>query len=125
GGRVPRDCVQMRPLVCDAAPGVVGDQPALGLGADLLRECDERRGVARPRVPDDEGAHAPTTTPAPPRRGSPAAARLPSSRRSTAATPPQNRLRRHQPTPSWPAAPSAYTNPSSLPPERWTWGSST
>jgi cysteinyl-tRNA synthetase len=50
----------------------------------------ERIGIRGRRGPDDEPVtHAGTTMPCPPRRRSPAAARLPSSSRSTADAPPK------------------------------------
>src|SRR5207302_183286 len=54
---------------------------------DRTPELDQRRGIGRCRTPDDVTGH--TMTPWPPRRGSPAASRLPSSRSSTAAAPPK------------------------------------
>ena len=47
GVRVAPDRAQVAPLLGDAAPASVGDQPALRLGADGARERDELRRVAR------------------------------------------------------------------------------
>src|ERR671937_2444987 len=70
-------------LVADAPPAVRGDEPALRLVADLRPELDERGRV--PGVGLADRRHVSTTTPWPPRRGSPAASSVPSSRISTAA----------------------------------------
>ena len=78
---------QVAALVGDAAPAVRVQQPALRLAADRRGELDERRGVVG-RAGRIETRHS-TTIPWPPRRGSPAAASVPSARRSTAATPPK------------------------------------
>src|SRR5205085_7331744 len=86
--RVAAQGAEVAALVADAAPAVRGDEPPLGLAADRGAERDERGGVARLGPADGRG-HAGTTTPWPPRRGSPAAASVPSSRTSTAAAPPK------------------------------------
>ena len=83
------------PLVADGAPAALGQQPAARLCRHSLRERDEPLCVARLRAPDAV-VHAETTTPAPPRRGSPAAASVPSASRSTADTPPKKRFCRSQ-----------------------------
>ena len=82
------DRPQVAPLVGDAARPSRGEQPALGLSRYLAREGDKRRCVRRRRRPDRELAHS-TTMPRPPRRGSPAAASVPSARHSTPAAPPK------------------------------------
>ena len=74
-------------LLAGCAPDAVGDQPAAGLGGDGLGELDERPGVPRLRLADDDPLSE--TIPWPPRRGSPAAASVPSGRISTAAAPPK------------------------------------
>src|SRR5262249_25600937 len=96
GVRVPMHGLQVAPLVRDRAPVRRGEDPAPLLAPDLFGERDERRRVVRLRTAND---HV-TTMPAPPRRGSPAAASEPSARRSTAETPPKNRFRSPQRTTS-------------------------
>src|SRR5205823_2335703 len=73
------DGADVASLVADAAP-LRPDQPALGLRADGRCERDERRRIAGLRAAD---VHS-TTTAVPPRLGSPAPARPPSGRTSTA-----------------------------------------
>ena len=81
------------------APPLPGDadQPALRLAAHGLCEPRQLLGVGRIGVAD-RVAHYRTTTEPPPRRGSPAAASEPSSRISTAETPPKKRFRSRQRT---------------------------
>ena len=86
GVRVALQRAQVAALLGDAAPAVGVQQPGLRLAADGRSERDEGGGVLGPRGRIE--SH-PTTIPWPPRRGSPAAARLPSALRSTAATPPK------------------------------------
>ena len=74
-------------LLRDRSPLPVGDQPGLRLRADGLGEVDQGIRVTRTRDTDRDG-HA-TTTPAPPRLGSPAASSSPSAPRATAETPPK------------------------------------
>ena len=81
GIRVPAERAQVAALLPDAAPAVRVEQPGLGLAADRGAELDERRRVLRARRADLD--RHPTTMPWPPRRGSPAAASVPSGRRST------------------------------------------
>src|SRR5919201_3046830 len=88
GVRVAAERAEVATLVADAPPAVRGDEPALRLVADLRPECDECGRVAGLGLADRR-RHASTTTPWPPRRGSPAAASVPSSRTSTAAAPPK------------------------------------
>ena len=85
-------------FVAETADGIVGrislardTHPASEHVADLglmVAATHRRRGVTGSRPADVDG-HASTTTPAPPRRGSPAASRLPSARRATAEAPPK------------------------------------
>ena len=77
---------QVAALVRSRAPARGRQDPASLLAPDTLREGDERLRVGRIRSTDADHA---TTTPAPPRRGSPAAASMPSGLRSTAETPPK------------------------------------
>src|SRR5581483_11998164 len=98
---MPAQRAQIPALAGDAPPGRRGQQPSLRLRGHLVRERDERRGVARLGRADNR-SHVPTTAAAPPRRGSPAAASPPSGRTSTAAAPPKKRLRRRQRTTSYP-----------------------
>ena len=85
--RVALDAADVAPLV--AAPPVIG-QPQLGLACDVPSERHERVRITGDGRPDEEPvAQSETTMPCPPRRGSPAAARLPSSSRSTADAPPK------------------------------------
>ena len=81
------------------APPLAGDadEPALRLRAHRVGEPGQLLRIGRIGVPDLE-AHASTTTAAPPRRGSPAPASEPSSRISTAETPPKKRFRWRQRT---------------------------
>ena len=74
GVRVAADCAQVTALVRNVAPAVRRDEPALRFGADGLAELGEPLRVVRSCSTDDHS----TTTPAPPRRGSPAAASSPS-----------------------------------------------
>ena len=76
----------------------IGEQPTLRLGADRGRKRNERRSIAGLGRTNPD-VHS-TTTPAPPRRGSPAAASVPSGQISTAAAPPKKRFRRRQRTTS-------------------------
>jgi len=89
---VATDRLEEAPLV-SRAPPLAGDadQPALRLGAHSVRETGQLLRVGGIGVTDPE-AHASTTTAAPPLRGSPAPASEPSSRISTAETPPKKRL---------------------------------
>ena len=75
-------------LVARAAPARIGEQPALLLGGDRRRELDERR--ASPGTAFRTRNAQLTSTPAPPRRGSPAAASVPSG----STRPPRRRRRR-------------------------------
>ena len=96
--RMPAQGTHVASLVGDATPVRVGEQPALRFRADGSGERDERCCVGRfGRTNLD--VHS-TTTPAPPRRGSPAAASVPSEQVSTAAAPPKNRFRRRHRTTS-------------------------
>src|SRR6266404_37345 len=80
---------QISALVADRPPlAVGGDEPSLRLAAHVLREPRQFLRIVGMRGTHDEVTHA-TTTPAPPRRGSPAAASAPSARTSTALTPPK------------------------------------
>src|SRR5690242_5188103 len=81
GPQVPQHIADRAPLA------VGGDQPRLGLGADNLGEARQLLRVLGTRGADDEVQG--TTTPAPPRRGSPAAASSPRSNTSTALAPPK------------------------------------
>ena len=85
--RMPPQRAQVATLLGDAAPAVRVQKPAFGLAADRGGERGERRGILG-LGRSDEQRHS-TTIPCPPRRGSPAAASVPSARRSTAATPPK------------------------------------
>src|SRR5262249_29418129 len=91
GVRGAPDGAQVPPFLPHVAPVSLGDQPGLGLGADRAAKLDESSGVGGYGAPNDEPGHT-TTTPWPARRGSPAAARLPSSRSSTPAAPPKERV---------------------------------
>src|SRR4029079_13855152 len=85
--RIPPQALYAAPLV--RRPPVVG-QPELALGSDAAAELDQRICVRGCRRPHNEPViHAETTMPCPPRRGSPAAARVPSGSISTAETPPK------------------------------------
>src|SRR5215208_876609 len=85
--RVALDATDVAPLV--AAPPGIG-QPEFGLACDFAPERNERVRVTGDRGPDQEPvAQSETTMPCPPRRGSPAAARLPASSFSTADAPPK------------------------------------
>ena len=61
------DRAQVAPLVADAAPLAVRDQPALGLGADRLRERDQRGRVAGVAVAHVDVHSTTTAGPAAPR----------------------------------------------------------
>src|SRR5215218_7949155 len=52
--RIARDRAQVAPLLADAAPRAVGDEPALWLAADRLGQLHEGGRVARPGAPYDE-----------------------------------------------------------------------
>ena len=95
----PPERLQVAPLLARAAPRAAREEPALGLARRPPRERDERLRVGRLGPADVSAAHS-TTMPAPPRRGSPAAASVPSARTSTAAAPPKKRLRFRQRTTS-------------------------
>ena len=69
------DGLQVAALVADRAPALGREDPASLLATDGLCELDERGCVGRLGSAD---ANHVTTTPAPPRRGSPAAASAPS-----------------------------------------------
>src|SRR5436309_2701505 len=105
GMRRAADRAEIAPFGGRPTPVAGGDQPALGLCADGARERDELCGVTRCSPPDRELVHS-TTTPSPPRRGSPAAARAPSARNSTADAPPKKRFRLRQRTRSYPRSSS-------------------
>src|SRR5438445_2415938 len=77
---------QVPALVAHCPPAVLRREPPFRLGRDGVPELLQPRSIAGIGRTNDE-AHR-TTTPAPPRRGSPAAASVPSSRISTAAAPP-------------------------------------
>ena len=78
---------EVAPLLADGAPAVRVQQPRLRLPPDRGAELDQGGRIFGPRLANENGH--PTTMPWPPRRGSPAAARVPSGRRSTAETPPK------------------------------------
>jgi hypothetical protein len=99
--RVAADRAQVAALVRGGAPAIRGDEPALRLGADSGPELGETFGVAGQGDTHDH----PTTTPAPPRRGSPAAASSPSFE-VTAEAPPKKRFWRRQRVTSQPMASS-------------------
>ncbi len=84
--RIAPERAQVAALVGDAAPAVGRQQPAAVLAADGAAELDERLGVVGAGGSDRDGHR---TIPWPPRRGSPAAAKVPSARSSTAETPPK------------------------------------
>src|SRR6476661_1376968 len=84
GVRIAADRAEVAPLVGDVPPPVRRHEPAFRLGADGGAELGQAFRVARLRLADDHS----TTTPAPPRLGSPAAASLPSSN-VTADAPPK------------------------------------
>ena len=65
-------------LVRTGAPGAEREQPALGLGRDRTRQARDGVGVAGRRPADSERLAHSTTSPWPPRLGSPAAASSPS-----------------------------------------------
>src|SRR6476659_4312542 len=75
GVRITADRAEVAALVGDIAPPVRRHEPALRLGTDRRAELGQPFGVARLRLADDHS----TPTPAPPRRGSPAAASSPPS----------------------------------------------
>src|SRR5436305_1531571 len=88
---IATDGFEVPPLVADAAPLAVGRyEPPFRLRAHRLGEANERFRVACVGGTHDK------THGAPPRRGSPAAARVPSGSTSTAFAPPKNRLRSRQ-----------------------------
>src|SRR5688572_7237838 len=95
---VATDGLEVTALVGGASPLSGGDEPALAFRADLAGEVDEAVGVAGLSPPNAKGHR--TTTPAPPRRGSPAASSVPSSRSPTADAPPKYRFRLRQRTTS-------------------------
>src|SRR6266545_6387300 len=84
GVRIAPDRAEVAPLVGDVPPTVRRHEPALGLGTDRGAEFRQPFRVGRLRLTDDHS----TTTPAPPRLGSPAAASSPSSN-VTADAPPK------------------------------------
>src|SRR3954447_14967104 len=84
GVRVTPDCAEVTPLVGDVPPAVRRHEPAFRLGADSGAELGQPFGVGRFSFADDHS----TTTPAPPRLGSPAAPSFPSSN-VTADAPPK------------------------------------
>src|SRR5579864_2476895 len=87
--RIAAHRFQVSPLVSNTSPlAVRADQPRLRLAAHLLRETRQALRIRGLRTTHDVVTHA-TTMPAPPRRGSPAAASSPSARTSTALTPPK------------------------------------
>src|SRR5262249_5968263 len=106
-GRVRRPArgPEVAPLVTDATPVALRDQPGLRLRADGTAELDEGSGITRCCAPNRVFVHDSlgqtnsrkvrstfrdyTTIPWPPRRGSPAAAGEPSWRCSTAEAPPK------------------------------------
>src|SRR5439155_17436038 len=112
------------------APPLAGDadEPALRLRTHRVGEPGQLLRIGRIGVPDLE-AHASTTTAAPPRRGSPAPASEPSSRISTAETPPKKRFRWRQRTTGYPAASSSSATAGSsqcvTPCSKWMRGAST
>src|SRR4029453_10618882 len=67
--RVAANRAEVAALLCGAAPLASGDQPAFVFGTDCAGQLYETRGVAGLGVTDSQS----TITPAPPRRGSPAA----------------------------------------------------
>src|SRR4029077_1144205 len=87
------------PALVAGAPPLAGDadQPAFRFGAYRFGQPRQLIRVRRVGVTDPE-AHAPTSTEAPPRRGSPAAASEPSSPISNAETPPKKRFGARQRT---------------------------
>src|SRR5438445_13265182 len=87
--RIAPDRAQIAPLVTDAAPAVLRREPTFGLRCDLVAQPLQLLRIGRIGRANDEGNAHRTTTPAPPRRESPAAASVPSSFISTAAAPPK------------------------------------
>src|SRR5207244_846522 len=87
--RIAPDRAEITTLVADAAPAVLRREPTLRLRSHLVAKPLQLRCVTWVGRTDDEGHVHCTTTPAPPRRASPAAASVPSSRISTAAAPPK------------------------------------
>jgi hypothetical protein len=89
--------LEVAALVGGCSPGLGREEPFAGLAADRGREANQLVRVLRLRASErDHG----TTTPCPPRRGSPAAPRTVAERRSTADAPPKKRLRSSQRTTS-------------------------
>src|SRR5438552_7763120 len=82
--RIAADRAQLAALVGDVAPAVRRHEPAFRLRPDGVAKVLEALRVGRLCPADDHS----TTTPAPPRRGSPAAASWPSCS-VTAAAPPK------------------------------------
>src|SRR5581483_2210248 len=119
GVRIAAQELEVPPLVAAAAPlAARRDQPAFGLAAHVVRERRQRGRVTRLGAADLPAVHA-TTKPAPPRRGSPAAASEPSARTSTAETPPKKRFVPCQRTSSWPVCSSASITSGAVPPSQW------
>src|ERR671934_294495 len=114
--RITPDRAQVTALVADAPPPVLRREPPLRLRRDRVAELLQRLRISGISWADDERHR--TITPAPPRRGSPAAARVPSSRISTAAAPPKYRLRRRQRTSCQPIASSLRNSAGSWPPSQ-------
>src|SRR6185312_15541324 len=107
------DRLQVAALVGNGSPRLRRQEPATGLAADGGCEGNELRRVRPLGVPDrDHG----TTTPCPPRRGSPAAPSTPFARRSTAETPPKKRFRSDQRRTSKPTSSSAGATSADHPP---------
>src|SRR5258705_13168590 len=84
GIRITPDRAEVTPLVGDVPPTVRRHEPTLRLRTNCCAEPRQPFRVGRIRLADDHS----TTTPAPPRLGSPAAASLPSSN-VTAEAPPK------------------------------------
>src|SRR5262249_44814568 len=127
--RIPAQRLEEAAFVARAPPlARDADQPAFGLGAHGVGEPRQLLGVRRLRVADLE-THACTTTAAPPRRGSPAPASEPSSRISTAETPPKKRFRARQRTTGKSAASSSSAAEASsqctTPCSKWSRGAAT
>src|SRR5207302_1667685 len=83
GVRIPANGPQVAPLIGHLAPAVRRDEPPFGLRANCLTQAREALRIGWLGAADDHS----TTTPAPPRLGSPAAASSPSTN-VTAEAPP-------------------------------------
>src|SRR5205085_12111146 len=114
--RITADRAEIAALVADAPPTVLRREPTFRLRRDLVSELLHSLGVCRLRGTNDERHR--TTPPAPPRRGSPAAANAPSRRSATAAAPPKCRLRRRHRTSFHPTAWSGRSAAGWLPASR-------